>query len=208
MIANFLHTKFTFVYIYIIFMLHFVKNEDEVKMSITFEGKEIKFGVSLDTTTEGGKKFYELLKEKKKMELPFSLSREKLYTSFNKNFELNDENTEIPSIETLPPLYIFVDQYGLGISLNPLGNNPLSPGVAIITGIEVMEIGYLTVSAPSYYELRLLIMNYTSKGYEEPLSIEFALNSNNNYNVDLLLLISSIIIIILLFVCLLSFLTK
>ena len=63
MVTNFLHMKFTFMYIYIIFMLHFVKNEDEVKITIAYG--DSKWEASLNTTNEAGKNFYELLKEKK-----------------------------------------------------------------------------------------------------------------------------------------------
>jgi len=191
-------------------MLHFVKNEDEVKIALTFGESNTKLEAFLYTTTEGGKNFYELLKEKKKMELSFLVDGGMLHASYDENsFNLN-VNTEIPSIESLSPFNIFLDKEGLGISISYL-TYPDSQQYA--TSIEVMEIGYLIFSAPSYKELGILVMGRMGTLSGGPIKFVFALNENqrestSNYNVDLLFLISSIIIIILLFVCLLSFLTK
>ena len=195
-------------------MLHFLKNEDEVKIALTFGESNTKLEAFLYTTTEGGKNFYELLKEKKKMELSFLVDGGMLHASYDENsFNLN-VNTEIPSIESLSPFNIFLDKDGLGISTTYLGKNPTYPdSQQSATSIEAMEIGYLIFSAPSYNELGFLVIGRMGTNSEESIKFVFALNENqrestSNYNVDLLFLISSIIIIILLFVCLLSFLTK
>ena len=203
MIANFLHTKFTFVYIYIIFMLHFVKNEDEVKMTIASEFLNIKLEASLDTTTEGGKNFYELLKEKKTMKLTFNISPLGiLYASAdnNEDFKLIAENTILSSLEGQETYSIFADNNGLGILLGDYSSDGMVIGKVISTEESINNFMSSIV---------LKVLNEGSSSFE----LEFALEenqkeSNPKYYIDLLFLTSSIIIIILLFVCLLSFLTK
>ena len=181
-------------------MLHFVKNEDEVRMIIDYE--DLKVEAVLYTTNEVGKKFYELLKEKKTMKLTFNLEFPFtfLLASYDdeKNFRLVSEKTIVPSIEKLEPLHIVANQQGLGILLDSIG-------MGIYEGeedfnLEGIVIGYILLAPKTSYQLFEAI-------YSTPQnSIDFALSlsSTNNYNIDLLFLISFIIIIILLFVCILS----
>ena len=198
MITNFLHTKFTFVYIYIIFMLHFVKNEDGAKMTISYG--EAKLEASLYTTNEPGKKLYELLKQKKQWNLKFEIEDTILYArNDEKGLTLIDETTVLTQLEC-EAFSIYANHDTLGFSAAAIDNSIRLEGIVI---------GKLISSSKSIKEFFAIFQNQSG----EPFYLVFALDENQiestpNYNIDLLLLIISIIIIILLIVCLLSFLTK
>ena len=195
MVANFLHTKFTFVYIYIIFMLHFVKNEDGVKMTIACENSKV--DAYLYTTNEVGKKFYELLKEKKTMELPFQPYIYPIIgVEYNdeKNFRLIDDYNSLQSFEYLQAYHIYADNEYLCITIDRANEN-----------YKILEIGKMISTNDSITKFKNLINQLVESENNPIFNLVFALEENN---IDLLLLISFIIIIILLIVCLLSFLTK
>jgi len=196
MVANFLHTKFTFVYIYIIFMLHFVKNEDEVKMTIS--SGDAKLEASLYTKNEPGKKLYELLKQEKAMKLKFNADGTKLYANYDENFNLVDDTTQFTSLNC-DAYYIFANKDFLAISIAQIND---------FNDLDGIVIGKL-ISSPEFIleffsSLSMSLMLTSSADLVLALDEE----STPNFNIDLLFLIISIIIIILLIVCLLSFLTK
>ena len=177
-------------------MLHFVKNEDEVKITIAYG--DSKWEASLDTTNEAGKNFYELLKEKKTIELTFNYNKDGFPMIETKHgFKLIDDDTEIPVLTNFKSYHIIADNANLGIFYNNFDSS---------IAIAAFEIGKLIGTPESLSNLASLPTE------ESPFKFVFSLDENqketSNYNIDLLFLISSIIIIILLFVCLLSFLTK
>jgi len=202
MVANFLHMKFTFVYIYIIFMLHFVKNEDEVKITMSHGNSKLEF--FLYTTNEAGKKFYELLKEKKTMELTFSFGTEErpfaLASYEENNFKLIADDTEVPPMQNMGGSYLFANHDGLGMFFYEIQFGPESD-----RGFEAMIIGQC-ISTPESIN-NFFILNSEPNSVQDSINLVFALKENQgdyDYNLNLLLLIILLIFIILLIVCLLS----